>query len=72
MEIAGALSRWLTHPEYRFSQSPTHTAFQLAYNTTKPFFEWLKDNKDALGPFVTNVEVNSPSAFRLGCTTYDP
>jgi 2-polyprenyl-3-methyl-5-hydroxy-6-metoxy-1,4-benzoquinol methylase len=72
MKIMEAVPRWLTHPEYKFSQSPSHTAFQLAYNTTKPFFEWLKDNKDALGPFVASVEVSSSSAFRLGCTTYDP
>jgi len=55
-KVAEALPQWLTHPEYKFSQSPRHTAFQLANNTTKPFFEWVKDNNDYLGPFAASVE----------------
>ncbi|KAG0702266.1 S-adenosyl-L-methionine-dependent methyltransferase [Suillus ampliporus] len=56
MRIAEALPRWLTHPESRFSQSPGHTAFQLANNTTKPFFEWVKDDRNYLGGFAACVE----------------
>ncbi|KAG2048116.1 S-adenosyl-L-methionine-dependent methyltransferase [Suillus hirtellus] len=56
MRIAEALPRWLVHPEFRFSKSPDHTAFQLANNTTKPFFEWVKDDKDYLDRFAAGVE----------------
>ncbi|KAG2134695.1 S-adenosyl-L-methionine-dependent methyltransferase [Suillus cothurnatus] len=56
MKIAEALPRWLTHPEFGFSQSPEHTAFQLANDTTKPFFEWVKDDKNYLGRFAACVE----------------
>lgn len=63
MEIADAVPRWLTHPEYKFSQSPEQTAFQLAHNTTKPFFEWVKADKNYLGTFAASVEVSSSSAF---------
>lgn len=56
MRIAEALPRWLTHPEFRFSESPEHTAFQLANDTTKPFFEWVKDDRNYLGRFAACVE----------------
>ncbi|KAG1809614.1 S-adenosyl-L-methionine-dependent methyltransferase [Suillus subaureus] len=56
MKIAEALPRWLTHPEFRFSESPEHTAFQLANDTTKPFFEWAKDDRNYLGRFAACVE----------------
>ncbi|KAG1896577.1 uncharacterized protein F5891DRAFT_1053306 [Suillus fuscotomentosus] len=56
MRIAEALPRWLVHPEFRFSKSPDHTAFQLANNTTKPFFEWVKDDRDYLDRFAAGVE----------------
>jgi hypothetical protein len=62
MKVAEALPQWLIHPEYKFSQSPRHTAFQLANNTTKPFFEWMKDNNDYLGPFAASVEVSLSSS----------
>ncbi|KAG1886510.1 S-adenosyl-L-methionine-dependent methyltransferase [Suillus subluteus] len=56
MKIAEALPRWLTHPEFRFSKSPEHTAFQLANDTTKPFFEWVKDDRNYLDRFAACVE----------------
>lgn len=56
MRIAEALPAWLTHPEFRFSESPEHTAFQLANDTTKPFFEWVKDDRSYLGRFAACVE----------------
>ncbi|KAG2048105.1 S-adenosyl-L-methionine-dependent methyltransferase [Suillus hirtellus] len=56
MRVAEALPRWLAHPEFRFSKSPDHTAFQLANNTTKPFFEWVKDDRNYLGRFSACVE----------------
>ncbi|KAG2124864.1 S-adenosyl-L-methionine-dependent methyltransferase [Suillus clintonianus] len=56
MRIAEALPQWLTHPDSRFSQSPDHTAFQLANNTTKPFFEWVKEDRNYLGRFAACVE----------------
>lgn len=56
MRIAEALPRWLKHPEFRFSQSPAHTAFQLANNTTKPFFEWVKNDRNYLNRFAACVD----------------
>ncbi|KAG2104365.1 uncharacterized protein F5147DRAFT_762115 [Suillus discolor] len=56
MGIAEALPRWLVHPEFRFSKSPDHTAFQLVNNTTKPFFEWVKDDRNYLDRFAAAVE----------------
>ncbi|KIK37368.1 hypothetical protein CY34DRAFT_15754 [Suillus luteus UH-Slu-Lm8-n1] len=56
MRIAEALPQWLTHPEFRFSESPEHTAFQLANDITKPFFEWVKDDRNYLGRFAACVE----------------
>ncbi|KAG2045910.1 S-adenosyl-L-methionine-dependent methyltransferase [Suillus hirtellus] len=54
MRTAEALPRWLVHPEFRFSKSPDHTAFQLANKYYKAILRMAGvENSQAMGEYVT-------------------
>ncbi|KAH7922203.1 S-adenosyl-L-methionine-dependent methyltransferase [Leucogyrophana mollusca] len=56
IKIADAFPAWIQHPEWKYSQSPAHTAFQLANNTELPLFLWIKQHPDAIKPFAHCVQ----------------
>ncbi|KAJ7719958.1 S-adenosyl-L-methionine-dependent methyltransferase [Mycena metata] len=41
-KVAGSLFAMVTHSEWKMSSSPLHTAFQLAFETDLPVFEYLQ------------------------------
>ena len=56
-EIANTLVKWLQHPEWKYSDSSTKTAFQLFYKTDLPVFDWVKDQPEIFTPFAEGIRV---------------
>ena len=56
-KIADALPSYMCRSEWTYSNSPSQSAFQLAYNTDLPMFEWLKRHPDELRDFALSVVV---------------
>ncbi|THG94085.1 hypothetical protein EW026_g7313 [Hermanssonia centrifuga] len=46
--LASALVEWLQHPEWKYSDSVTHTPVQIVHKTDLPIFDWLKTRPDDL------------------------
>lgn len=44
MKVASCLLDMLTRPESKMSSSPLNTAFQLAFETSLPVFEYLQQH----------------------------
>ncbi|KAJ3558584.1 hypothetical protein NM688_g838 [Phlebia brevispora] len=54
-DIANTLVKWLKHPEWKYSDSATKTAFQLVHNTDLAVFDWVKTRPDVFVPFSEGI-----------------
>ncbi|KAI0260753.1 S-adenosyl-L-methionine-dependent methyltransferase [Gloeopeniophorella convolvens] len=51
-----ALMSHITHPEWKYSRQPNHTAFQLAKRTPLTLFAWMKQHPEYLTQWASSVQ----------------
>ncbi|OBZ74915.1 O-demethylpuromycin-O-methyltransferase [Grifola frondosa] len=56
LAVAGQFQNWVTHPKWKYSQSPVETAFQLTFKTDLPFFDWLNERPEIMGRYAEAVQ----------------
>ncbi|KAJ6466294.1 S-adenosyl-L-methionine-dependent methyltransferase, partial [Mycena sanguinolenta] len=58
-KVAGCLLEMLTNPESKMSSSPLDTAFQLAFQTSLPVFDYLQQNPSEMEQWSGSVRAYS-------------
>ncbi|OBZ66960.1 hypothetical protein A0H81_13342 [Grifola frondosa] len=55
-QVSAVLQDWITHKDWRHSQSASETAFQLANDTRLSMFQWLEPHSTARKQFAVAVQ----------------
>ncbi|EPQ59059.1 Sua5/YciO/YrdC/YwlC family protein [Gloeophyllum trabeum ATCC 11539] len=56
-DIASKTLQMITHPEWRYSTAANHTAFQLANDTSLPFFSYLEQKPELLDLWGASIKI---------------
>ncbi|KAJ7211797.1 S-adenosyl-L-methionine-dependent methyltransferase [Mycena haematopus] len=69
-KVAASLLEMVTDPELKMSSSPLHTAFQLAFKTSLPVFDYLQQNPSEMEQWSGSVRAYSNFHQRALMTDY--
>jgi hypothetical protein len=56
-KVASSLKDAMTHPKWKYSTSPSETAFQLSHGTHVSLFSYLKQHPTDLKQWASSVQV---------------
>lgn len=69
-DIASKTLQMITHPEWRYSTAANHTAFQLANDTSLPFFSYLEQKPELLDLWGASIKAFGEVCRQTTLTDY--